>query len=129
MPEHFISFPKNFLWGAATSSFQIEGSPLADGAAKSNWYNWTKTGHIENGQDADIAIDHYHLYKSDVSLMKQLGLKSYRFSISWSRIIPERGKVNEKGLDFYRNLISELKQAGIAPNVTLFHWEVPEWAK
>jgi beta-glucosidase len=129
MPDHFISFPKNFLWGAATSSFQIEGSPLADGAAKSNWYNWTKTGHIEKGQDADTAIDHYHQYKSDVALMKEMGLKSYRFSISWPRIIPERGKVNEKGLDFYRKLIAELKQVGITPNATLFHWEVPEWAQ
>jgi beta-glucosidase len=130
MPDHFISFPEDFIWGAATSSFQIEGSPLADGAGKSNWYNWTKTpGRIENGQDADIAIDHYHQYKSDVALMKEMGLKSYRFSISWPRIIPERGKVNEKGLDFYRNLIKELKQAGITPNATLFHWEVPAWAE
>ncbi len=130
MSNHFISFPDNFLWGAATSSFQIEGYPLADGAGKSNWYEWTKTpGRIENGQDADIAIDHYHQYKTDVALMKQMGLKTYRFSISWPRIIPERGKVNEKGLDFYRRLVDELLQAGITPNATLFHWEVPTWAK
>jgi beta-glucosidase len=130
MPDHFISFPKNFIWGSATSAFQIEGSPLADGAAKSNWYEWTHTpGRIKNGDTADVAIDHYRLYKNDVAIMKQMGLKSYRFSISWPRIIPERGKVNQKGLDFYRSLIQELLSAGIMPNITLFHWEVPVWAE
>ena len=123
MPEHFISFPKDFLWGAATSSFQIEGSPLADGAAKSNWYQWTKTtGKIADQSDADIACDHYHRYKEDVAMMKEMGLKTYRFSLSWPRVIPERGRVNEKGIDFYRRLIEELHKAGITPNATLFHW-------
>ena len=130
MPEHFISFPKDFLWGAATSSFQIEGSPLADGAAKSNWYQWTKTtGKIADQSDADIACDHYLRYKEDVAMMKEMGLKTYRFSLSWPRVIPERGRVNEKGIDFYRRLIEELHKAGITPNATLFHWEVPEWAE
>ncbi len=130
MSSQFISFPKDFLWGAATSSFQIEGSPLADGAAKSNWYEWTKTpGRIADGTDGDVACDHYHNYKADVALMKLMGLKSYRFSLSWPRIIPERGRVNEKAIEFYRNLIHELNQAGIVPCATLFHWEVPVWAK
>ncbi len=130
MPSQFISFPNDFLWGAATSSFQIEGHPLADGAASSNWYRWTKEGnHIANGQDADLACDHYHTYKEDVAMMKQMGLKGYRFSFSWPRVIPQRGKVNEKALDFYRRLIEELHQAGITPNATLFHWEIPDWAE
>lgn len=130
MSSQFISFPKDFLWGAATSSFQIEGSPLADGAAPSDWYRFTKTpGRVANGDTADIACDHYHRYKEDVALMKELGLKTYRFSLSWPRVIPERGKVNAKGLDFYRRLVDELNKAGIVPNATLFHWEVPEWAE
>jgi beta-glucosidase len=130
LSSHFISFPENFLWGAATSSFQIEGSPLSDGAAKSNWYEWTHTpGKIANQDHADLACDHYHRYKEDVALMKQLGLQAYRFSISWPRIIPERGRVNEKGLDFYRRLLDELQKANIIPSATLFHWEVPLWAE
>ena len=130
MTSKIVSFPKDFLWGAATSSFQIEGSPLADGAAPSNWYEWTKTpGKIADGSNADKACGHYHTMEADVDLMKQMGLKTYRFSLSWPRIIPERGKVNEKGLDFYRRLIDTLGKAGILPNATLFHWEVPVWAK
>ena len=101
MAPDFISFPKDFLWGAATSSFQIEGSPLADGAARSNRYDFTHTlGRIANHQDADKACDHFHLYREDVGLMKKMGLKSYRFSFSWPRIVPQRGQVNQKGVDF-----------------------------
>ncbi|HEY5039582.1 MAG TPA: GH1 family beta-glucosidase [bacterium] len=130
MSSKFISFPKDFLWGAATSSFQIEGHPLADGAAKSNWYGFTKTpGRIAGGKDADLACDHYHRYKEDIALMKQMGLRTYRFSLPWPRIIPERGRVNEKGIDFYRRLIEELNKVGITPNATLFHWEIPDWAE
>jgi beta-glucosidase len=130
LSSHFISFPQNFLWGSATSSFQIEGSPLADGAAKSNWYDWSHTpGKIANGDHADTACDHYHRYKEDIALMRQLGLQAYRFSISWPRIIPERGRVNEKGLDFYRRLLDELQKTNIIPSATLFHWEVPNWAE
>lgn len=126
----FLRFPKDFLWGAATSSFQVEGSPLADGAAKSNWYGWTKTpGRIIDGSDADLACDHYRRFKDDVALMKDLGLKTYRFSLSWPRLIPERGRINPKALDFYRRLIAELRQSGITPNATLFHWEIPDWAE
>jgi beta-glucosidase len=126
---NFISFPKDFLWGAATSSFQIEGSPLADGAVESDWYRWTKTpGKIVNGDTADVALDHYHRVKEDVALMKKLGLQSYRFSISWARVMPQRGRVNEKAIDFYRALMEELQQAGIIPLATLYHWETPIWA-
>ncbi len=130
MSSHFISFPGDFLWGAATSSFQIEGHPLADGAVPSNWYEWTQTsGKIARGDHANLACDHYLRFKEDVALMKEMGLKAYRFSFSWPRIIPERGRVNEKGLDFYRKLLDELQGAGIVPSATLFHWEVPTWAK
>jgi beta-glucosidase len=126
----FVSFPKDFIWGAATSSFQIEGSPLADGAAPSNWYEWTKTpGKIAGGDNADLACDHYHRYASDVLLMKQMGLHAYRFSFSWPRLVPERGKINEKALDFYKRLLDELQKSNITPYATLFHWEVPVWAK
>jgi beta-glucosidase len=126
----FVPFPKDFLWGTATSSFQVEGSPLADGAGKSDWYQWTHTpGRIANGDDADLACDHYRRYKQDVALMKGLGLKAYRFSISWSRIMPEKGVVNTKGLDFYRALIDEIRAAGIVPFATLYHWETPLWVK
>ncbi|HVM32388.1 MAG TPA: GH1 family beta-glucosidase [bacterium] len=129
MPS-FVSFPPDFIWGAATSSFQIEGSPLADGAAPSNWYEWTKTpGKIADGSDADLACDHYGRYAQDVQLMKDLGLMGYRFSLSWPRLVPERGRFNEKALDFYKRLLDELEKKCIAPNVTLFHWETPLWAK
>ncbi len=128
--SNFITFPKDFLWGAATSSFQIEGSPLADGAVESDWYRWTHTpGKIAQGDNADIACDHYHRVKEDVAMMKKLGLKTYRFSISWSRVMPQRGVLNEKALDFYRALIEELNQAGIQPFATLYHWEIPVWAE
>jgi beta-glucosidase len=128
MPS-FVQFPQDFVWGAATSSFQIEGSPLADGAAASNWLEWTRTpGKIADGSNADTACDHYHRYASDVQLMKDLGLTSYRFSLSWPRLVPERGRFNEKGLDFYKRLLDELQKKGIKPNVTLFHWETPLWA-
>ena len=128
--DPFVQFPADFLWGAATSSFQIEGSPLADGACESDWYRWTKsTGRIANGDNADVACDHYHRFKQDIALMKSLGLKAYRFSISWPRVMPERGRINEKALDFYRALIDEIIKAGITPFGTLYHWEVPHWAK
>jgi beta-glucosidase len=127
--SNFVAFPKGFLWGAATSSFQIEGSPLADGAVESDWYRWTKTpGKIANGDTADVACDHYHRMKEDVALMKEMGLQAYRFSLSWSRIMPERGKVNQKAIDFYRSLMEELRKADITPLATLYHWETPVWA-
>lgn len=120
-------FPPDFLFGAATSAHQIEGSPLADGAGPSNWYRFSHTlGRTHNGETADVACDHYHRYKDDVALMRELGLNAYRFSISWSRVLPDgTGAVNERGLDFYRRLVDELLEAGIQPNVTLFHWDLP----
>src|SRR6476661_7035437 len=120
-------FPAGFLWGAATSAYQIEGSPLADGAGPSNWHRFChEPGRIANGDTGDLACDHYRRYPEDVGLMKALGLGAYRFSIAWSRILPEgRGRVNPKGLDFYARLIDLLLENGIQPLVTLYHWDLP----
>src|SRR5215210_2930873 len=97
-------FPPGFLWGAATAAYQIEGAPLEDGAGPSIWQRFTHTpGLTANGDTGDVACDHYHRYAEDVALMRALGLQAYRFSISWSRVLPEgRGRVNQRGLDFYR---------------------------
>ena len=120
-------FPDGFHWGAATSAYQIEGSPLADGAGPSIWQRFAHTpGMMANGDTGDIACDHYHRYQADVQLMKALGLHGYRFSINWARVLPEgTGRINRKGLDFYSRLVDELLESGIAPNVTLFHWDLP----
>jgi beta-glucosidase len=120
-------FPDDFHWGAATSAYQIEGSPLADGAGPSIWQRFAHTpGMMANGDTGDIACDHYHRYKDDVQLMRALGLQGYRFSVAWARVLPEgTGQVNQKGLDFYSRLVDELLTHGIEPNVTLFHWDLP----
>lgn len=122
-----IQFPPGFLWGAATSAYQIEGSPLADGAGPSNWHRFAHTpGTTANGDTGDIACDHYHRFAGDVDLMHDLGLNAYRFSISWSRILPEgKGKLNPPGLAFYQRLVDRLLERGIAPMATLFHWDLP----
>lgn len=120
-------FPEDFLWGAATSAYQIEGSPLSDGAGASIWHRFSHTpGLTENGDTGDVACDHYRRYDSDVAVMAELGLNAYRFSISWGRVIPEGfGRVNPKGLDFYSRLVDVLLKHGISPNVTLYHWDLP----
>src|ERR1051326_1531684 len=122
-----FSFPSTFLWGAATAAYQIEGSPLADGAGPSIWHRFSHTaGRTANGETGDVACDHYRRYAEDVALMRQLGLNAYRFSISWSRVLPEgRGRVNAAGLAFYDRLVDGLLAAGIQPNVTLYHWDLP----
>jgi len=121
------TFPAGFLWGAATSAYQVEGSPLADGAGASIWHRFAHTpGCIRNGDTGDVACDHYRRWESDVESMRALELNAYRFSLSWSRILPEgRGRVNERGLDFYRRLVDRLLERGIVPNVTLYHWDLP----
>ncbi|HSB63605.1 MAG TPA: GH1 family beta-glucosidase [Thermoanaerobaculia bacterium] len=120
-------FPKGFLWGAATSAYQIEGSPLADGAGPSNWHRFAhRPGTVTGGENGDLACDHYNRYAEDVALMRSLSLNAYRFSVSWSRVLPEGfGRTNEKGLDFYRRLVDALLGAGIEPFGTLFHWDLP----
>jgi beta-glucosidase len=126
MTEQY-QFPEGFLWGCATSAYQIEGSPLADGAGPSIWQRFTRTpGRMHNGDNGDVACDHYRRYADDVALMRSLGMQAYRFSIAWSRILPEgKGAVNAAGLDFYDRLVDALLAAGIAPLVTLFHWDLP----
>jgi beta-glucosidase len=126
MSEQF-QFPKDFLWGAATAAYQIEGSPLADGAGPSIWHRFAHTpGMTTNGDTGDVACDHYNRYESDIALMKEIGLKAYRLSIAWGRVLPEgRGRVNARGLDFYSRLIDKVLEAGIIPNVTLYHWDLP----
>jgi beta-glucosidase len=122
-----IRFPDGFLWGAATSAYQIEGSPLADGAGPSIWHRFAHTpGRTADGETGDVACDHYRRYAGDVALMRELGLNAYRFSISWSRVLPQgRGRVNATGLGFYDRLVDTLLAAGIQPNVTLYHWDMP----
>ncbi len=122
-----IEFPESFLWGCATSAYQIEGSPLADGAGPSIWQRFTHTpGLVHGGDTGDIACDHYLRYAEDVALMRALGLNAYRFSIAWGRVLPKgRGAVNSAGLDFYDRLVDALLKAGIQPMVTLFHWDLP----
>ena len=122
-----MSFPKDFLWGAASAAAQVEGAWDIDGKAPSIW-DVADPKHLKNGETCHDACDHYHHFKEDVALMKEMGLKSYRFSISWPRVMPEKGRVNEKGLAFYRDLIRELKENNIEPLVTLYHWDLPVWA-
>jgi len=123
-----IIFPDNFIWGAATASYQIEGAWNKHGRGESTWDRFTHTpGNIKNNDTGDVADDHYRLWKKDIGLMKKIGLQAYRFSISWPRVLPAgRGKVNQKGLDFYSNLVDELLKAGITPFVTLNHWDIPQ---
>ncbi len=120
-------FPVDFLWGASTSAYQIEGSPLADGAGASIWHRFSHSpGLIPSGDNGDIACDHYNRYAGDIALMRELGLNTYRFSVSWSRVLPNgTGRVNQPGLDFYRRLVDTLLTHGITPNATLFHWDLP----
>ena len=122
-----FSFPQGFLWGAATAAHQIEGSPLADGAGPSIWTRFAHTpGMTMNGDTGDVACDHYRRWKDDVKLMRELGLQAYRFSVSWSRILPEgTGRVNQAGLDFYSRLVDELLANDIEPLLTLYHWDLP----
>jgi beta-glucosidase len=127
MPDHLTSFPPDFLWGAATSAYQIEGSPLADGAGPSIWHEFAHTpGRTRDGDTGDLACDHYRRYRDDVALMGGLGLNAYRFSVSWSRVLPEgRGQINPQGLDFYQRLVDALLEQGIQPMLTLYHWDLP----
>jgi beta-glucosidase len=121
-------FPPDFLWGAATASYQVEGAWDADGKGESIWDRFSHTpGKIEDGSNGDVACDHYHRYREDVALMQRLGLQAYRFSISWPRLQPQGfGKVNPAGMDFYNRLVDALLEAHIQPFVTLHHWDLPQ---
>jgi beta-glucosidase len=120
-------FPEGFIFGAATSAYQIEGSPFADGAGESNWHRFVHSPERAlDGATADVACDHYRRYREDIALMRDLGLDAYRFSIAWSRVLPQgRGAVNHPGLDFYRRLVDLLLANGIQPCITLHHWDLP----
>src|SRR5262245_4063926 len=122
------TFPKGFHWGVATSSYQIEGAWNEDGKGPSIWDTFAHTpGKIKNNDTGDVANDHYHRYKEDVALMKDLGATAYRFSVAWPRIFPQgTGEPNAKGVDFYKRLTDELRASGIEPFATLYHWDLPQ---
>jgi len=123
-----LRFPNGFLWGSATASYQIEGSPLADGAGASIWHTFSHTpGVIAGNDNGDVACDHYRRWKSDVALMRELGHRAYRFSVSWPRIFPDgHGRTNPAGIAFYDRLVDGLLEAGIEPMITLYHWDLPQ---
>jgi beta-glucosidase len=124
------AFPPGFLWGTATASYQIEGSPDADGKGPSIWDTFAHTpGKILDGSTGDVACDHYRRMPEDLALMAALGVNAYRFSISWPRIEPEDGAVEMRGVAFYDRLVDELLEHGIAPVATLYHWDLPQWAE
>ena len=126
--EEYPRFPANFLFGASTSAYQIEGAWNKDGKGESIWDRFCHTrGKIRLGHTGDVTCNHYHRYKEDILLMKSLGLNSYRFSVSWPRVFPTgKGKINQEGLEFYDRLVDELLKAGIKPFATLFHWDLPQ---
>ncbi len=121
------TFPKDFLWGASTSAYQIEGALDADGRGPSVWDTFAAAGRIQDGTTAAVACDHYHRWPEDVALMKAAGFNAYRFSVAWPRIFPSgRGAVNARGLDFYDRLVDGLLEAGIRPMACLYHWDLPQ---
>ena len=126
--NNILRFPDEFLWGASTSAYQIEGAYNQDGKGESIWDRFTRwDAHVLNGDTGDLACDHYHRMPQDVALFKELGLSCYSFTIAWTRILPEgRGQVNAKGLDFYDRLVDNLLDAGIRPKATLYHWDFPQ---
>lgn len=122
------ALPRDFAWGTATSAYQIEGAVDEDGRSPSIWDTFTRVpGAIDGGHTGDTACDHYHRWRGDIGLMRQLGTNAYRLSVAWPRVVPGGdGPANSKGLDFYDRLIDALLAAGIEPNVTLYHWDLPQ---
>jgi 6-phospho-beta-glucosidase len=122
------AFPQHFLWGAATAAYQVEGGHDADGKGPSIWDIYAhQPGATFENTNGDVAVDHYHRFREDVALMAEMGLQSYRFSISWPRLLPlGRGEVNEAGVRFYSDLIDELLAHNIEPMITLYHWDLPQ---
>ena len=123
MTDFRSSFPKDFAWGTATAAHQIEGAAFTDGKGLSIWDTFSRSkGKILNGDTADVACDHSHLWTDDIKRMGQLGMNAYRFSVAWTRVQPSgRGRANERGIEFYDRLVDGLLEAGIAPWVTLYH--------
>ena len=126
--EKTAGFPDDFLWGSASAAYQIEGADREDGKGISNWDEFVKIpGKTFKGTTGAVAVDFYHHYKEDIARMAEMGLKTYRFSIAWTRIYPQgNGKVNEAGLAFYDNVINECLKYGIEPMVTIYHWDMPQ---
>jgi beta-glucosidase len=122
------TFPQGFVWGVAASAYQIEGAAKDDGRGESIWDRFSRTpGKTQGGDTGDVACDHYHRYREDVALMRDLGVRAYRFSLAWPRVIPlGTGKVNDRGVDFYRRLVDELLASGIEPWACLYHWDLPQ---
>ena len=127
-PPDTTTFPEHFLWGAATASYQIEGAVREDGRGPTIWDTFSHTpGRVRGGDTGDVAADHYHRVEQDVALMRDLNLDAYRFSIAWSRVIPDGdGAIEPRGLAFYRHLVTTLRAAGIEPVITLYHWDLPQ---
>jgi beta-glucosidase len=129
-PQHpkRLTFPDGFLWGCATASYQIEGAVLEDGRKPSVWDTFSHTpGKTHNGETGDVADDSYHRYKTDIQLMKNLGVKVYRMSVAWPRVFPDgTGQPNEKGINYYERVVDELLANGIDPYVTMYHWDLPQ---
>ena len=127
-PRDYYRFPDTFLWGCATASYQVEGAAQEDGRKPSVWDTFShQPGRTALGQTGDVAADQYHRYAQDIQLMKWLGIKAYRFSIAWPRVIPDgTGQPNEKGLAYYERVVDALLAAGIEPYATLFHWDLPQ---
>ncbi|MER5479461.1 GH1 family beta-glucosidase [Streptomyces sp. NPDC002734] len=128
MSIDFAALPRDFLWGTATSAYQIEGAVAEDGRSPSIWDTYAHTpGRVDNDDNGDVACDHYHRWPEDVALMKELGANAYRLSAAWPRVVPGGdGPVNERGLDFYDRLVDALLEAGITPSVTVYHWDLPQ---
>ncbi|WAH37624.1 GH1 family beta-glucosidase [Alicyclobacillus dauci] len=128
MSRSYIQFPRDFLFGVAAASYQIEGAYREDGRGESIWDRFSHTpGKVYQGHTGDIACDHYHRFQEDIALMRDLAIPAYRLSIAWPRIFPEKGKFNQKGVDFYRRVLEALHEANIDPAVTLYHWDLPQW--
>ncbi|NGZ77837.1 GH1 family beta-glucosidase [Saccharibacillus alkalitolerans] len=123
-----FQFPNDFKWGTATAAYQIEGAAKEGGRGPSIWDTFSHTpGRVYNGDNGDVACDSYHRYEEDIELMKELGINTYRFSISWPRIIPDGdGEINREGLDYYHRFVDKLLEAGIEPFCTLYHWDLPQ---
>lgn len=130
MPKLFCEFPKDFVWGVATAAYQVEGAAAEGGRSPSVWDTLShKPGAIKSNHNGDVACDQYHRLAQDVKLMKDMGIKAYRFSTSWSRIVPRHDEINQVGLDYYKRLIDELHKNDIQPWMTLFHWDLPQWCE
>ena len=121
-----MSWSKDMIWGAASAAYQVEGAFDEDGKGLSIW-DALSDGHVKHNDNGNIACDQYHLYKEDIALMKRMNLQAYRFSISWPRIMPEEGVINPLGVQYYKNLVEEIKKQGMIPMVTLYHWDLPMW--